>query len=105
VRELLSEFFGLFSTCTSTFKFAVLYIYISPWWCYYYAVVDLSELLVKGTCVYVYTLCMIEWYEVGRGNYCRVDCPIIYLSYDNRIHTIKTEKKSQVVLLYMISER
>jgi hypothetical protein len=52
---LLSEFFGLFSMCTDILKFDVVYIYSSPWWCYYYAVVVLPELLVKGgICVYMH---------------------------------------------------
>jgi hypothetical protein len=41
---LLSEFFVLFSTYTYIFKCDV-YIYSSPWWCCYYAVSALSELV------------------------------------------------------------
>jgi hypothetical protein len=40
--------------CTYIFKFDVVYIYSSPWWCYYYAVAALSELPVKEH-IYIYT--------------------------------------------------
>jgi hypothetical protein len=44
----------------------MLCIYSSLWWCYYYAVAVLFELLDKGyLCIYI--LCMIELYEVGGG--------------------------------------